>query len=146
MKRALFYFPSLSQSRNSVSDDMSYMTLSIDTYRFWFDALKQDDVEVVYKTLTSATTKETNKLLNGNFDFMENELNIPNTMGNCGFRKPISLCVIYSSFNILPILIEYGMGLEHCEINGDNILHLLVKRVLYKPYDEILVMDIYRLE
>ena len=145
MKSALFHVFSSSQSTRSINDSLSHLSLPIDTYRFWFDALVYDDVAVISSTLSKASAEDRYRLLNGTFDFMESELDMQNAIGTYSFRKPLSVSVIYSSFNVLPILIEYGVELEASDISKNNILHLLVKRVLYQPQDEALVLNIYKL-
>ena len=138
---------SSSKSKNSVGlqDNSSHLSLPIDTYRFWFDALMYDDATVISSTLSRASAEDRYRLLNGIFDFMEDELDIKNAIGAYSFCKPLSVSVIYRSFNVLPILIEYGVELEASDISKNNILHLLVKRVLYQPQDEAVALNIYKL-
>ena len=119
------------------------MTMPIDIYRFWFNALKEDDVEEVVQTLSSATVEEKNKLLNGVFDFMENDLNVPFIIG-AGVCKPLSVCTIYNSFKVLPSLLEHGLLIEEKDNTGDNILHLLVKRAVFRPAEEDQVINAYK--
>ena len=129
----------------SYNDDCCQQVLPIDTYRFWFNALREGNVDMVSDVLSAASKTERNKLINGVFDYMEEDHKVTYSIGtDCGLRKPLAVCISYCSFEVLSILIEYGVFVEFTDGAGNNILHLMVRRVLIKPFEEEKVLNIYK--
>ena len=141
VRKTLF---SSNSTSSIINNEPSSLTMPVDVYRFWFDALHNADMKTVADILSSTVAAERNKLLNGSFDFMVDQLHLQDMSGQ-GLAKPLSVCIFYNSFHILPILIDYGIKLEDTDAETrDNILHLLVKRVLLYPEEEELIIDTYK--
>lgn len=130
--------------RGKVEVSIKEDSLPIDVYRFWFNALAEDNVKLVTHLLSSTSAEERNRLLNGQFDYMEDDLQLADVMGNTTFRNPLSVCVIYASFEVLPVMMEYGVIVDKPDYVGNNLLHLLVNRVVLKPEEECQIIDVYR--
>ena len=145
MKPTLLYMASSDLIITDEDGDSSKLLMPLDIFRFWFNALRDDNNELVSDLLSAASKAERNRLLNGEFEYMDDKLNVTYTVGGKGgLRKPLTVCVCYSSFNVLATLIKYGIILECTDTAGNNILHFLVRRVLLKPHEEIKVLNTFR--
>jgi hypothetical protein len=123
------------------TDDVS---LPIDVYRAWFNILTTDDVEGATGMLLAAPPQERHRLLDGQFDYLETDLKLPVQVGNKAFRNPLSVCVIFGSFAVLAVMIEFGVTVDKLDRGNNNILHLLVKRSVFRPTEEQYIIDTYK--
>ena len=139
-----FFFASKSNSFTVTGDESLNMRMPINNYRFWFNALKEDNADTVSTILSSASVEEKNKLLNGVFDFVKSNFSAGDAVEN-GLRKPLSVCIFYDSFNVLSVLLKHDIKVDSPDnTTGDNVLHVLVKRVLLRPLEEELVVNMYK--
>jgi hypothetical protein len=120
------------------------MSLPIDAYQFWYEALRDNRADDVMHVLSGAPADERERLVNGQFDYLEDDLHVPVQLGNTSIRNTLSVCVIHGSFDVVSVLMEYGVTVDRTDYGGGNILHLLVKRSVFRPREEQWAIDTYR--
>ncbi len=106
--------------------------MDIENYQFWFDALRNKDTDVVLSTLNQADGQELNRLLNGWFEYDNEENNRLHDIfrdtkkDEMKATRPFILAGLYGSHDVMLSLLQHGAD-PYCIEEGDqNLIHTMV--------------------
>ncbi len=105
------------------------LVLPVSVYQNWFEAILENKVEVVRERLEQSEPGERQRLLNGYFDYQDNELcNMFSYLNAWHFRvsRPLTLAVMYGSGDVSRVLIQKGADPSLSDNDGESLLHSLV--------------------
>ena len=105
------------------------LILPVSLYQDWFEAILENKSEVVRDRLERSDPHERQRLLNGYFDYQENELcNMFSYLNHCRFRvsRPLTLAVMYGSGDVSRVLIQNGADPSLSDNEGESLLHSLI--------------------
>ncbi len=111
------------------SDETNMLVLPVSMYQDWFEAILENHGDAVRERLEESDSQERQRLLNGFFDYQENELcNIFSYLNHCRFRvsRPLTLAVMYGSGDVSRVLIQNGADPSLSDNEGESLLHSLV--------------------
>ena len=112
-------------------------------HRFWFDAIKHDDVEMVSRTISSVGGAERTRYLNGRFEFNSAT---PNGNGQKPhrFARPFNLAAIFGSLGVCDVMIQNGVDVHSDEEKKYNVFHCLICVACWNPDQEEEVVKTYQ--
>ena len=95
------------------------------THADYYDALATNDTELVNRKITQATCAQRAAMLNGTFDFGDDETFIPrNLLANVS--RPLLVAATLGSFDVAQLLLSEGSDLFQETTCGGNIVHCIV--------------------
>ena len=130
----------------AMSESKDNMHIPCNESRQWLDAMRLNDSDHVLETLCTAEEDEKRRLVNGQFnikdvDVIQQVFHIyPDTI-HCTY--PITVAILYGSFDVVTILLEHGADPLVCEERGENILHMLVLVNATCPTQENNIVQVY---
>ena len=130
------------------------LQMPIFMFRFWYDAICEDNITFVKEVLSSCNESEKRLLLNGRFQF-QNQFPLKATQQifqklACKFELPLFIAVHFQSKTVLKAMLETGVDLHHVDCGGNNIIHgMIMSSALesesqYKDMYELIMNSISR--
>ncbi len=133
----------IASSPSSVERSGSETCMNIDSYQFWFDALRSNKKDTVTAILDESDKEETNRLLNGWFHYEDDEhtglheIVEDSKRGNVRATRPFILTVLYGSYDVLRCLLDRGADPYCLEEGANNIFHVMGQMTyLFPKYEE----------
>ena len=113
-------------------DSANYEELQMPAFmfRFWYDAIYEDNITFVKDVLSSCDESEKRLLLNGRFKF-QNQCPLKATEQTfqklaCKFELPLFIAVHFQSKMVLKAMLETGVDLFQLDCGGNNIIHGMI--------------------
>ena len=125
--------------------------LTFPKYKWWYDAIVNDDLPTIKHHLQTSSTKEKNLLLNGRFESfkdLDDDLDDTDDFGYDCLRElnAFSLATAYlASEETLLELLSHGVDLSLQNTQGKNCVHIMITLALLKPETEDNMMNVYSL-
>ena len=106
--------------------EVDEVLLPVGDYQDWLTAIVCDDAQVVEHALRVADEEQRHLLLNGTFDYQDDDL-VSHNPYRCGRPdKPLSLALLSGALKVLSILIGYGVHVTSQNCRGHNVVHQLI--------------------
>jgi hypothetical protein len=113
--------------------DLSSDILSITNYKFWYDAIIENDHELVQETLTVSSAEEKHHLMNGKFVNDGKGLKQVTSTNiwskdpkkefvNMEVNRPWHLAAVFGSTDVLRVLYKEGILVHQLNKEGGNIV------------------------
>ena len=102
------------------------LLLPIGDYQDWLTAIVCDDAQVVKAVLRVADEEQRHILLNGSFDYQDDDLVSHNPYRFGRPHKPLTLALLSGALKVLSILISYGVHVTSQNSRGHNVVHQLI--------------------
>ena len=117
--------------------------MDIDSYQFWFDAIRNNKKDTVTEILDESDKEEKNRLLNGWFHYEDDEhaglheIFDDSKRGNVRATRPFILTILYGSYDVLQCLLERGADPYCLEEGANNIFHVMGQMsYLFPEYED----------
>ena len=112
-------------------------------HKFWFDAIKHDDVETASRTISSVGGAERTRYLNGRFEFNaatpNGDRKVPHR-----FARPFNLAAIFGSLGVCDVMIQNGVDVHSRRGEEIQRVSLLVCVACWNPDQEEEVVKTYQ--
>ena len=102
------------------------LLLPIGDYQDWLTAIVCDDAQVVEAALRVADEEQRYLLLNGSFDYQDDDLVSHNPYRFGRPHKPLTMALLSGALKVLSILIGYDVNLTPQNSSGHNVVHQLI--------------------
>ena len=102
------------------------LLLPIGDYQDWLTAIVCDDAQVVEAALGVADEEQRYILLNGSFDYQDDDLVSHNPYRFGRPHKPLSMALLSGALKVLSILIGYDVHVTPQNSRGHNVVHQLI--------------------
>ena len=123
--------------------------LTFPKYKWWYDAIVNDDLPTIKHHLQTSSAEVKNVLLNGRFESfkdLDDDLDDTDDFGYDCLRElnAFSLATAYmASEETLLELLSYGVDLTLQNTQGKNCVHIMITLALLKPETEDYMMNVY---
>ena len=135
-------------SYSSVAEKNTDMRLPLEKYQSYYNAIICDDVSGVDEFLSTCTTGEKDRMLNGRFMF-ETVSHIRGCKGeirqHIDVQRPLGVATGSAALNVLERLIDCHIDVMYTENGGNNVMHLLILTSELYPDIEERFLEVYRL-
>ena len=116
-----------------------------DMFKFWYNAIYDDNITFVKEVLSSCNEYEKRLLLNGSFQF-QNQCPLKATERNfqklpCKFELPLFIAVHFQSKMVLNAMLETGVDPFQVDCGGNNIIHGMIMSSALEPENQY--KDVY---
>ena len=127
------------------SYEMSQLLLG-DEYKFWLEALENDDFSTVESTLSESEPTERQLLLNGRFNV--EKISSRTVVGDRGrdcvrLTRPWNICAARGSHAAMTVMLSYGVDVHQKDDRNNNVLHTLVLVAYLEPTLEAKMEETY---
>ena len=113
------------------------MALDSVTYKWWWKALRNDDMNQVQKTLQTADDAEKDRLLNGTFHHQQRIRNscIVESLYPVNFQltRPWCIAGVASAHAVMGLMLANNSDVQQKDIYGNNIVHTLIMAAFLEP-------------
>ena len=131
-----------------VAEKNTDMRLHMDKYQSYYNAIICDDVSGVDEFLSTCTTGEKDRMLNGRFMF-ETVSHIRGCKSeirqHIDVQRPLGVAAGSAALNVLERLIDYHINVMYTENGGKNVIHVLILTSEMYPDMEERFLDVYLL-
>ncbi|KAI0231208.1 hypothetical protein LSAT2_018440 [Lamellibrachia satsuma] len=100
--------------------------LPVDVYQDWISAIVSDNADQVDTILTAADESQRHLLLNGSFDYQDEEFVHHNPYRFSRPVKPLSLCALTGALRVMRVLVGHGVHMTFQDARGHNVVHQLI--------------------
>ena len=111
--------------------------LNFNEYEYWYEALRNDDMEVISKELNTRDVNHRARLLNGTFNLDEIEKESRNKqMQRFAARDTWHMVVTLCSKETIRLFISKGVNLHTKNDQNYNFVHNMILTAAYQPQSE----------
>ena len=100
--------------------------LPVDVYQDWMTAIVSDNAELVENTLITADKNRRQLLLNGSFDYQDEDLIRHNQYSFGRPNTPLALCTLSAALRVMRVLVTHGANMMSVNDLGHNLVHQLI--------------------
>ena len=118
--------------------------LPVDVYQDWISAIVSDNADQVDTILTAADESQRHLLLNGSFDYQDEEFVHHNPYRFGRPVKPLSLCALSGALRVMRVLIGHSVHVTFQDARGHNVVHQLIFVAFFDESNENFLIDSYR--
>ena len=122
--------------------------MDIREFQFWFDAIEQDNSEVVEEILRCCNERQKRVFIDGKFVFNIPEDSLKSVKDDrlpCAFERPLVLAAVFRSKEVLKIFLRCKGDVFIQDINASTVLHGIIWAVALNPSLELEYTAIYEL-
>ena len=117
--------------------------LPFSSHEHYFEALAQNDVAEVKLLLTQATSFDRKEMLNGSFEFDEDELPFAHPLLT-RMTKPLLVAVMKGSCAVIEYMIQQGADVLQENSKKENIIHTLAVASYFELQAEESIVSVYK--
>ena len=110
----------------SQEPEMANNLLPVDVYQDWVSAIVSDNADQVDTILTAADESQRHLLLNGSFDYQDEEFVHHNPYRFFRPVKPLSLCALAGALRVMRVLVGHDLHVTFQDARGHNFVHQLI--------------------
>ncbi|KAI0231206.1 hypothetical protein LSAT2_018438 [Lamellibrachia satsuma] len=118
--------------------------LPVDVYQDWISAIVSDNADQVDTILTAADESQRHLLLNGSFDYQDEEFVRHNPYRFGRPVKPLSLCALSGALRVMHVLVDHGVHVKFQDACGHNFVHQLIYVAFFDESFEDFFVESYR--
>ena len=127
------------------SDKYKELQMPAVIFKFWYDAIYDDDITFVKEVISSCNENEKQLLLYGRFQF-ENKCPLKATETTfqelaCTFELPLFIAVHFQSKMVLNAMLEIGFDPHQVDCGENNIIHGIIMSSALEPENQY--KDVY---
>ena len=118
--------------------------LPVDVYQDWISAIVSDNADQVDTILTAADESQRHLLLNGSFDYQDEEFVHHNPYRFFRPVKPLSLCALSGALRVMRVLVGHGVHVTFQNARGHNFVHQLIFVAFFEESFEKFFVESYQ--